>query len=97
MLSDEVREVASQIGQFYLQKNSYDYAATEKEITSLRITTLEIKEGEVVITLARPGSIIGRKGENIEKLTKFLNRKIRIVEDKDPLYYWLVPSPFELL
>lgn len=97
MLSDEVREVASQIGQFYLQKNDYDYAATEKEITSLRVTTLEIKEGKVVITLARPGLIIGRKGENIGNLAKFLNRKIHIVEDQDPLYYWLVPSPFDLL
>lgn len=49
---------------------------------------VQLKKDEVEIVLNRPGLIIGKRGENVDKLTKFLQEKnnishVRIVEDDD--------------
>jgi ribosomal protein S3 len=96
MLAPNVAEMARRIGLFYLQKNNQDYEKTEKELTDLRISKIEIDvKGVVFITLARVGLFIGRKGENIEKLNRFLKSDVRIVEDMDSIYEALIPHNME--
>lgn len=71
------------------------YIKTHKEIDSYRITGIEFREEDnsVIIVLARPGVFIGYKGQNIDRITQYLQKqmpglKIRIKEDKvqDYLY-----------
>lgn len=95
MLSEEVKDVASRIGQFYLEKNHGDYKAAEKEITDLRISEITVVNNIASITTARPGLLIGKKGTNIDALNKYLQAEIRIIEDKVPLCYFLIPYPFD--
>lgn len=91
----EIREMAALIGQFYLRKHNNDYIATEKAIVDLRISDLRVEGDKVIIVTARPGLLIGRRGQNIDELTAFLNKKIHIIEEVDPLLAWLVPHPDE--
>lgn len=91
MLDNEIREVASAIGQFYLQKNSGDYQAAEKEIHSLLISKIEVTHNSVSVTTGRPGLLIGRMGRNVDALSKFLKKEVRVIEDMDPLAYYLIP------
>lgn len=91
MLTQEVRDIAQKIGQFYLQKYDNDYQLAEQELIRLQITKIEVEPEMVRITLARPGILIGRRGINIENLTKFLGVKVFIIEDQDPIYSWLIP------
>lgn len=100
-LSNKVKDIAGLIGEFYLQKNNGNYAAAEHEIRKLNITELSISiteltdDAKVVITLGRPGLIIGRKGENYEKLAQFLRQTagygLEIMEAKEQLLDYLIP------
>lgn len=94
MVPEEVKEAARNIGFFYLDKNQHDYAATEKEITDLRISKIEVTEKGIEITTARPGLLIGRRGMNIDALSKFLKTKLRIIEEVDPLCSYLIPREY---
>lgn len=91
MIPQEIREMAEKIGQFYLQKNSGNYATTAREIADLQISKIEVAEKEISITTARPGLLIGHRGMNIDSLAKFLQTKVRIIEEMDPLISWLIP------
>lgn len=83
---EEVRQAAQQIGQFYLQKNKNDYKKTEQEILSLGITKIDTPdENTICIHLSRPGLFIGCKGQNLENLEKFINKKIKIYEENNIL------------
>ncbi len=98
MLPENVHEAAMKIGVFYLQKNNGDYKKTEEEISKLQISKIEVDDtlpNSVVIsiTTARPGMLIGRRGQNIDELTQYMGTKIKILEEKDPLSSWLIPSP----
>lgn len=95
MLSTEVRDVASRIGHFYLEKNHGDYKETEIEIRRLGITKLVVEPDKITITLERPGLIIGKRGGNLDSLTKRLGKTVRIEEENDPLNAWLIPYPLE--
>jgi hypothetical protein len=95
MLSHQVAERARKIGEFYLQKNNNDYAATAKELTDLQIIKLDVVFEYTVITTARPGKLIGRKGKNIDDLTAFLGGKIKIIEDMDCLLDTMIPVKFD--
>lgn len=97
MLTPEIREMAALIGQFYLRKHNNDYIAAEKAIVDLRISDLRVEGDKVIIVTARPGLLIGRRGQNIDELTAFLNKKIHIIEDMDPLLEWLIPHQEEPL
>jgi ribosomal protein S3 len=97
MLSEEVKGMAAAIGAYYLQKNNGDYVATEKEITSMRISAIAVDStlphSKVVsITTERPGLLIGKRGTNIDALEKFLGHKVKVIEDRDPLYNYLIPD-----
>lgn len=96
MTPDKVREVASRIGAFYLQKNNGDFKATEAEILKLQISNISIDDRlphsvSIAITTARPGILIGKRGQNIDALSRFLGTEVKVIEDQDPLSAWLIP------
>ena len=91
------REIARLIGEYYLGKNAGNYKNTEEEIRSLSITQIKNTGNTIIITLQRPGLLIGRRGDNIEALQKFMlyktnYSKINIEEDK--IISWLVPYDY---
>jgi ribosomal protein S3 len=101
MTSLEVQDIARKISLFYLNKKKNPYLANE-EIAKIGISSIEIKskivghwfskkfqDDVVIITCARPGLLIGRKGSNIEELQSFLQKKISIIEDKDSIFIHL--------
>jgi ribosomal protein S3 len=81
------RDFARFIGEFYLDKNKGDYKKTNEEIADLRITKIDYNFRTLSITIGRPGLIIGRRGENIDKLKEYLSKQIigsfelKIIED----------------
>lgn len=77
MLSNEVREMARKIGQLY----NYD----RNELAKLAITKLEFVDGKLRITTGRPGVVIGKRGQNVERIAQALGVFITIVEDGDYL------------
>jgi len=94
MLSEEVKDIASKIGHYYLQKLNGDYALAEKEITDTRFTKIEVTtDNTLSITAGRPGLLIGKKGTNIDALSKYLRMEIKIIEEMDDLHVWLIPEP----
>ncbi|RJQ30353.1 hypothetical protein C4565_00785 [Candidatus Parcubacteria bacterium] len=120
MIPQDVREIAQQIGVFYLRKNDNNYEKTAEEISNLQIVQLSLEttnssvgssiESEnkvgtkktLTITTARPGSLIGKCGTNIDELTKYLKEThkidhIKIVECRDNLIDWLIPQREEEL
>lgn len=96
MIPEAVQEIAAQIGVFFLRKNNNDYEAARKEILELRISeiTYENPPGDVAISLSRPGLLIGRRGEQIDSLTKFLGKQIKIVEVNQSLHDYLLPYDY---
>jgi len=94
MISREVQEVAAKIGEFFLNKHSGDYVATQKAVEALRITQISLAENKVTIELGRPGLLIGRRCEQIDNLGEFLGLKIHIVEATDHILNWLVPVDY---
>jgi KH domain len=92
-LSNAVREYAMMIGQFYLKKNDGDYIATAEEVDSLRISKIEVTDdGSVAITTALPGMLIGKRGTNVDALREHLKANIKIIEEEDPLFPYLIPQ-----
>ena len=47
------------------------------------------------ITTSRPGLLIGKRGSNIEELSDWLKKKVKIIEAKDDLNNYLIPYPPE--
>lgn len=102
MLPVKVQNIAERIGQFYLQKNDGDYEKAAAELEKLRVTKIEVVEEpckecnhptEIIkMTCVRVGMLIGRFGKNIELLEKFLGVKVKIFEEKDDLYQYLIPQ-----
>ena len=91
MLYQAIRDIAVKIGQFYLQKHNGDYEAAEKELVNTRITKIDIVVNTVHITAAHVGLLIGKRGQNIDNLSKFLETEVKIYEDTDNLYDYLIP------
>lgn len=97
MISEEVKNIAYRIGQFFLEKNKLDYDAACDEIKKLRINNLsifkEITNGKTTIEIETscPGLVIGRRGEQIDKLSKYLGMEIRLVETRETLLDYLLP------
>ena len=90
-IPEEVKDVAQNIGQFYLKKNNGDYKATAQEILALRISKIEVANSEISITTGRPGLLIGKRGTTIDALSQHLKVKIKIFEDVDHLSFYLIP------
>jgi len=93
MISHEIAIISGLIGQFYLHKNNDDYEKAGDEVKNLFITDIQVDETTVSITCSRLGLLIGKRGENIGNLEKFLNKKVKIFEAKDNLLNYLIPYP----
>src|SRR5579859_7307784 len=95
-LDQNVVNLAKNIGLFFLEKNKENYEATEIEIQSMQITKLDImKDGRALIELKRPGILIGKRGLQIEELSKHLKIGIHIVESEPSPIDSLIPYPLE--
>ena len=66
-----------QIAEYYHQTRGL---AARQDIINLEIQKIEVKNNVVFISLCRPGILIGRYGQNIIDLAKFLGMEIRIIE-----------------
>ena len=82
------------IQDFYILKQKWNvppigtvekiYASARAELINLGITRVDLKGNIIIITLMRPGMLIGRYGDNINALTTFLKSyKIEIIEEKN--------------
>ena len=83
MTSETVRGIAGLIGVFYLYKHNNNYKAAQEELNRLYITSIDVRNGEVIIHTSRPGLLIGKKGENINNLVEHLKMKVKIIEGED--------------
>jgi ribosomal protein S3 len=93
----ENRAIAQCIGEYYLGKNIGDYKKTQEDITILGITQVEHKQDTIIITLQRCGILIGRRGENIDALQKFLATKTKYTKlniKEDKIISWLIPYDY---
>lgn len=90
MLSETVKDMASRIGEFYLQKHSKDYDKACEELERLQITDIDVGDA-VTIKLCRPGMLIGKRGQNVTELEAFLGKKVVIREEMEHLYHYLLP------
>lgn len=93
----ENKEIAQHIGNYYLERNNNDYLNTAEDIRNLGITRIDHTKDTIIITLQSCGLLIGRRGENIDKLLTYLisktkYSKIDIKEDK--IIGWLLPYDY---
>lgn len=91
-------EIGYSIAAFYLDKFKGNYDLAGQAVRRLEVTDIKVDPatGDVEISLARPGLLIGSQGENINSLRAYLKRKIRIVEH----FSWndiLVPQDYNHL
>jgi len=70
------RETLDAFTEFYYEKNNKDSDATYEEIQNLQISQIECLYNGLIIFLASPGIFIGKRGENIERLTNYMMRKL---------------------
>lgn len=89
-------EIAGKISSFYFRKNNFDYKKTNEEIEKVRIQNVEKTEKGITIFTERPGLLIGRRGENINQLHKFLNCDILIEEVDSFSAYMYCYDPADL-
>ncbi len=92
IVTDEVRDILARIAGFYMNKNHAEsmleadvsavVQAAEREITALRLHNVRLSPDKksVVISLSRPGLLIGKQGTNISALEKFLGLSVHIEE-----------------
>jgi ribosomal protein S3 len=95
-MTSEERQVAREIGEYYLQKNNGNYCAAEDEILRLYISRIDVCEDIITIVTGRPGALIGKRGINIDCLGKAIGKKIRIIEDMECITGFLIPRPQEM-
>jgi ribosomal protein S3 len=74
---EKEEKILNAIGYFYLEENEYDYKETSKNLKELSIHNITYENSRVNIYLERPGLMIGKKGENLEKLTGYISNYIK--------------------
>lgn len=100
MISQEVKDVCKKINKFYLKKNLGHGEVAERELLALQITKVRLSPDvehpdTVEITTNRPGLLIGKLGQNIDDLSKFLGMKIKIREEMDHINNYLIPCHWD--
>lgn len=81
------KDITRVIGYFYFERENENEDVACEAIRDLQIHKIEYTDGVVIITLSRPGFLIGKKGENIIRLTEYLKKEfkdmkeIKIIED----------------
>lgn len=80
MMSHE-KEIAAQIGFFYYEKaegsESDKIHKATNDIHMLDIISIRYENEHAVISLTRPGLLIGLRGSNIDALTKYLQANVK--------------------
>jgi ribosomal protein S3 len=93
-MSDTEKQIAADIGEFYLQKNNADYEATRKEIKDIGFDNIAvISPNKIKITVRRPGLFIGKRNKNIVKLETYLRRRIVVKETRECVEDYIIPQP----
>lgn len=100
------KEIARLIGEFYLDAQDKSlslkdtYLSASEQLEALGILSIVLKNSEIIITLMRPGLLIGRRGDNIDKLSSYLSKqlgkKIHISLMKDKVIHHLYPFYYDL-
>lgn len=78
--SPEIEKIGYAICSFYTAKYNHDYVEANKAMAMLQIRDIKKDSDVIEIYLGRPDLIIGRLGENIDALEKWLKCKIKIIE-----------------
>ena len=94
-MTEKQKELAEQIGLFYLAKNGGDYIKTREEIERLGIKDILPVKDIAIIWTTRPGLLIGKRGKNILALEYFIHYKIHIIEEMDDILDYLIPIELE--
>lgn len=91
-MSDKEKGIASHIGYFFLEECN-DIEKALEYVGRLRITGIRCVDQKLTIELGSPGLLIGRRGETIEKLKRYLEEKlqetIQIHFEENPLHTYL--------
>jgi ribosomal protein S3 len=87
--SPELLAICEKISQFYLYKNGGDYEKATQEIRLLGITEIELVT-VVKIKTSMPGRLIGKRGENLDKMIEAVGHDIKIFE-VDAITDMLIP------
>jgi hypothetical protein len=97
MTDPKLHEVATKLGQFYLNKNGGDYAKATDEIYRLHIKSIVIAEDDaVIITAGRLGLLIGKRGTNIDAISKFFNGRVfKLIEDTESILDLVIPRKLD--
>lgn len=99
-IPEEVKDIAQEIGQYYLKKNDGNYELAGDDIRKLCISEIRVsnvlsskgvESREITIVTPYPGILIGRRGSNIDELAKHLMAQIKVVEEENALINYLVP------
>lgn len=86
MIPREVINVCSQIGEYYLKRNSNSVLSAQSEVARLRISKVDIVDGFVEITLLHPETLI------IGDLEYFLQKRVKIIEERTDWNYLIGPQ-----
>lgn len=90
-MDEKKKELLQSIGVYFLGYYNNDYKKTEKILLNMMISKVEIADDEITFVLGRPGILIGPRGMHVDNLTKKLDMKIKIVEDMESVYDYLIP------
>lgn len=71
------RKVLDAFADFYYEKNNENRENAIEEIRNLSIQQIETGYNEIFVWTSHPGLFIGKRGETIDKLEKFLSKKLR--------------------
>lgn len=86
-------DLLHKIGFFFLDLQDGNYKETERFLRSMQISQVKLEGEKVIISLRRPGLLIGKKGTTVERLSKHLGMDIHIEEDSEEyLYDYLIPQ-----
>jgi hypothetical protein len=101
IVTDEIRDILARIAGFYMSKSHAEsqaevVQAAEREITALRLHNVRLSPDKksVIISLSRPGLLIGKLGTNISALEKFLGLSVHIDERDNATDHILNSLPY---
>lgn len=87
-MSKEKIKLLRSIGEFFLQLKKNDHAETARYLRYVEITQIEkVNDHEIVIIAHRPGLLVGKKGEIMRDLERWLGLKVHIAQNTQPSVY----------
>ena len=77
----EQKAICSRLSQAFLTICNNDIKGASDLITRIQFTNIQVFNDLVILTVRRPGLLIGKRGENIETITRVIDKPIKIAED----------------